>query len=404
MSMVKKSLLALLILTALVFIGINSGLISLEALNNKPHLSKTTFTELPAWTQDDHRAALQTFQNSCLAINNLRPDAAFSPAFAVAGKVSNWQTICRAAAQLKNPDEATARQFFEHWFQPFMVKNYFSSQGLFTGYYLPLLAGSLKPSTTYSVPIYALPKDIVKIDLGAFNPEWRGKVITGQLSNGNFVPYPGRAAINNGAIANSAKVLLWSKNAVDVFFLQIQGSGIVQLPNGKQVIVAYAGNNGQPYTSIGKLLIKRKALTRDTVSMQSIKAWLAQHPDQATQLLNSNASYVFFKILNNPAPLGTEQVPLTPERSLAVDSNFIPLGAPLWLDTTIMRDPLVQKTVPFQRLLIAQDTGSGTKGVIRGDVYWGNDAEAEFVTGHMKNPGRYWILLPRSQLLNQPIG
>jgi membrane-bound lytic murein transglycosylase A len=171
----------------------------------------------------------------------------------------------------------------------------------------------------------------------------------------------------------------------------------VQLPHKKQFLINYAGSNGRPYTSLGKVLVKNQDLTSQHSSMQDIRAWLLKHPEKMNSVLNKNASYVFFRVLKNKDPLGAEQVPLTSRRSLAVDKSYIPLGVPVWLDTGFPSKSS-QELVSFRHLMIAQDTGGAIKGIVRGDVYWGSGDKATFIAGHMKSPGRYWLLLPRANL------
>lgn len=394
----KNIFIGIMLFGLLLFLGIKNNFIKLNFFTNYLRLAKTDYQNLPGWGTDNHQQALATFKNSCQEILRLNPYLNFS-SLPYSGKNSDWQNVCVAASQLTNPNEKEAKQFFEYWFQPFAVKNFFNPYGLFTGYYLPLLQASEKKSAHFSVPIYALPTDLAKIDLGLFHPEWRGRILVGQVKNNNLYPYPSRADINKGSIAKNTPVLFWSNNLIDVFFLQIQGSGIMQLQNGKKILIGYAGNNGQPYSSIGKFLVKYKDLDSEQISLQSIRTWLNQHPDQINTLLDQNPSYVFFKKLPNQVPLGTEQVPLTPQRSLAIDSTYLPLGIPLWLDTTLDSE---KNKILFQHLLIAQDTGSGTKGVVSGDIYWGSGMDAENIAGHLKSRGRYWVLLPRPQLLNHP--
>lgn len=360
-----------------------------------PHLTltKTNFNNLPSWQEDDQDKALQTFKQSCITILKHNPNSTFKKSIPLSGKMSHWQTICLAANQLKKSDKLTARQFFELWFEPYRVTNNFNPRGLFTGYYLPLLSGNLKRDKLYSTPIYGLPNDLIKINLRLFLPELK-RTLIGQLKGHSLYPYPDRAAINNGAIRKSASVLAWIDGVVDVFFAQIQGSAIVQLPNHKQFIIGFAGDNGKPYTAIAKVLIENKALPKENASMQGIRNWLLKNPDQLNAVLNRNASYVFFRILKNMNPLGSEQVPLTPERSLAVDTHYMPLGAPIWLETTVSQNTLEQNK-PFRHLLIAQDTGGAIRGIVRGDIYWGAGDRAAYIAGHLKSPGQYWILLPR---------
>lgn len=361
--------------------------------SDKFMLSKSSFASLQNWQADDHSAALLAFQKSCKEILRRNPNAIFGNVVH-AGKVYRWQMICSAANAINEPNNINAKIFFEKWFDPYLVKsNYFNSEGLFTGYYLPVLHGSYHKDKQFSVPIYAIPNDLIKIDLQTFYPKLNGKFLIARFKNNTLTRYPDRAAINQGALDQHATVLFWCDNAIDLFFAQIQGSAIVQLPDGKQEIIGYAGSNGRDYTSIGRILVDNYHLDKDAVSMQMIRKWLLQHPNEVNSLLNQNASYVFFRLLTNKEPLGTEHVALTPGRSLAVDTRFIPLGAPVWLDTTIPTNTTSAKS--YQHLLIAQDTGGSIKGIIRGDVYWGTGTEATFIAGHMKHPGHYWLLLPR---------
>ncbi|MDR1057524.1 MAG: MltA domain-containing protein [Coxiellaceae bacterium] len=360
-------------------------------------LIKTSFNRLPEWEKDEHKKALASFQRSCEAITKLDPSRPFMFSIAQSGKVEKWQKVCQAVGDIKSYDNLRARKFFEFWFEPYQVRDNFNTQGLFTGYYLPELHGSLEWSEHYSNPIYAIPSDWVKVNLGLFDKALSGRTIVGQLKDKQVRPYPSRANIMRSAIGKDTKILAWCDNEIDLAFAHIQGSAVVQLPHGKQFLINYAASNGRPYTSIGKVLIKNRDLTPQNSSMQDIRSWLLQHPRETDTILNQNASYVFFKILENESPLGSEQVPLTPERSLAVDKRYIPLGVPIWLDTMIPSEHS-QKLLPFHRLLIAQDTGGAIKGIIRGDIYWGSGNRAAFVAGHMKSPGSYWILLPKSDL------
>jgi membrane-bound lytic murein transglycosylase A len=389
--MARLKQLSLLILILFVLYGLATY--GLSYLNRAyPHLflSKKSFVQLPAWKNDDHYQALLAFQRSCTEIQKRNPQVAFAAA-PESGNVRAWQTICTAANQLTQNDNEAARKFFETWFDPYQVHNNLSSHGLFTGYYLPLLQGSLKPDKRFSIPIYAIPNDLITINLGKFHHELTGKTLVGQLKNNKLYQYPDRSAINQGAIQQQTKVLVWTDNLLDVFFAQIQGSAIVELPDHERLIINYAGTNGRAYTAIGKILLERNAIPKNNLSMQTLRIWLEQHPEEINTVLNSNASYVFFKILKNGDPLGSEQIPLLPERSLAVDTRFIPLGAPLWLSTTLP----THTPSAFQHLMIAQDTGGAIKGIIRGDVYWGASEKAADIAGHMQSDGQYWILLPK---------
>lgn len=371
--------------------------------NTKPKnqftLSVASFNQLPGWQQDNQSAALAAFVQSCANITKPQKNP-FLGEQAWSGNFSDWQNICKAASKIKLNDPVAARNFFQTQFQPYLVSNGKDNQGLFTGYYLPLLNGSLTPSKTYDIPIYGKPNDLVSVDLGLFKPNLKGIIIKGQLINGNLYPYPSQRKIDRGAITKTAPVLVWVNSKIDRFFLAIQGSGLVKLTNGKVLLLGYADSNGRAYTAIGKYFVDQGILTKENISKNTIVAWLKTHPDQVDSILDKNASFVFFRILNNDAPLGTEAVPLTPQRSLAVDSQYIPLGAPIWLDTTLPTNSKTDALQPFQHLLIAQDTGGAIKGIVRGDVYWGAGETAENIASDMKNSGRYWILLPKTDNLS----
>jgi membrane-bound lytic murein transglycosylase A len=347
-------------------------------------LLKSSFAQLPNWTQEDPTQAFAAFKQSCTEILQ-RPS----------NQAQDWKRICIAVEKLKIVNMVSTRKFFETWFVPYKVTSNFDAQGLFTGYYLPVIQASLKPDQRYHVPIYGTPKDLVKIDLGLFKPEWRGQTLTGQVQGNKVVPYPTRAAINRNPIHKNAPVIAWADDSVDVFFAHIQGSTLVQLPNQKPFIISVSSTNGQAYTAIGKILIDRGEIKKEQMSMQAIRTWLEAHPQQANEILEKNDSFVFFRVVKTDTPIGSGRAPLTSGRSLAVDTRYIPFGAPVWVDTLVSVYPDEKKLVPLQRLVVAQDIGSAIRGVVRGDIYWGSGKEAAFVAGHMKNRGQYWVLLPK---------
>lgn len=349
-------------------------------------LKETRFHALPGWEKENYDRALLAFKQSCTEIKNRPSQAPFSPS-PFTGRVYEWQRICQAADHVNT--KKAAKQFFEYWFKPYRVQDTSGAPGLFTGYYLPLIHASLTKTKHNTVPIYGVPNDLVKLPAKTSQ-----KLLVRQFKQGKLLPYPDREAINHGAISKTAPVIAWTNDVVDLFFAQIQGSAIVELPNKQRFLLGYASGNGQPYTSIGKLLVDRGAIVKEQVSMRTIKTWLKQHPQQKHALLNQNASYVFFHPLSQEAPTGTERVNLTPGHSLAVDTRFIPLGAPLWLDTTV---PAKKSGVfkPYRHIVIAQDTGGAINGIIRGDVYWGAGERAAFYAGEMKSSGEYFIFLPR---------
>ncbi len=265
---------------------------------------------------------------------------------------------------------------------------------MFTGYYEPLLDGSRQRSERFDVPLYRKPDDIIEIDLERFHDRFEGQTISGRLTADSFEPYYERAEIAAGALTGRGLEVVWVDDAVEAFFLHIQGSGRVRLAEGGEMRVGYAGQNGRPYYAIGRELVARGEMTLEQVSLQSIRAWLAAHPSEAHAVMAVNPSYIFFRQLDGEGPIGSLGVPLTPRRSLAVDAAHLPLGAPLWLDATAPRAD-GSGDAPLRRLMVAQDTGGAIRGAVRGDVFWGHGAAAEAIAGRMKHPGRLWILLPR---------
>lgn len=356
---------------------------------------RVAFTDLAGWDADDQSAALSAFQISCRIILRRPPDALLDRSGRF-GTVGHWRDLCGAAVDLPLDDAGAARGFFERHFNAWQVmKPDGDVRGLFTGYYEPELAGALNPDTRHDVPLYRLPDDLVVADLGAFDQSLDGRRIVGRVSDGGRLePYYDRAAIADGALDDRGLELLWVDDPVDAFFLQIQGSGRVRLPDGQVLRVGYAGANGRPYRSIGKVLIDLGEMNPEEVSLQTLRAWLAAHPDRMAEILDQNPSYVFFRLLEDDGPLGAMGAVLTPGRSLAVDRAALPLGAPVWLDTTYPDGVGSIGGTPLRRLMVAQDTGGAIKGAVRGDVFWGPGDFAELVAGRMKQPGGYTLLLP----------
>jgi membrane-bound lytic murein transglycosylase A len=338
---------------------------------------------------------LRAFVRSC-AVLGTRPDDAPLGGVNYAGTAGDWRQACHAAAVVSADSPDAARAFFESEFVPYRVGQ---SAGLFTGYYEPLLRGSRTRHGAYQTPLYGVPADLVNVDLGLFRDALKGQRIVGRVADRRLIPYPARAEIE-GVGLSAATPILFVDDPIDAFFLQIQGSGRVVLDDGTVVRAAYAAQNGQPYTAIGAVLIQRGELTREAVSMQSIRRWLREHPVEAQPLMNANASYVFFQEQPIGDPLlgaaGAQGVPLTPGASLAVDLTVHALGVPVWLET-IAPDP--DPTKPdqiFHRLMVTQDTGGAIRGPVRGDVYWGFSPDAGSIAGRMRSDGRMIVLLPRA--------
>lgn len=353
-------------------------------------LRPASFSDLPGWSVDRTADALPALLKSCDRLVKQPGDRALGPD-GMMGRIGDWTGPCAAIAKLPAGDHVALRRTIESLFQPWVATDNGDAEGLFTGYYESALRGSFKRQGKYQTPLYKRPADLVMVELGEFRPNLKGERIAGRVVDGQLKPYADRKAIEAGALNGKGLELLYVDDPVDAFFLQIQGSGRVTLPDGSQIRIGYDGQNGQPYFAIGRELVARGALAKEDVSMQSIRAWLEANPAQAAAIMNTNPSYVFFRRLEGEGPLGAQGVALTPGRSLAVDRTFIAYGVPLWLDA---QDPLEAKT-RIRRLMVAQDTGGAIRGPVRGDVFWGHGADAEQRAGLMKSPGRYWLLLPK---------
>lgn len=364
-------------------------------------LEPASLADLPGWDDDtDPRPALDAYARSCEQLVERPADQPMLPDSEFYGTVQDWLASCRRALVIRDTATAEeARLFFRLSFQPYRVYDAEDDKGLFTGYFEPELQGSMLPDSQYAVPLYRTPDDLIRVDLGRFVDELDGRTIRGRVEESELVPYYSRAEIAAGVLEGRGLELLWVNDRVDKFFLQIQGSGRVLLQDSSVVRVGYEAQNGLPYRAIGRDLIEIGALTRENVSLQTIRQWLAENPERAGEIMERNPSYVFFRTLDqlsaDDGPVGAQGVPITAERSIAVDRRFIPLGIPLWLDTEAPT-PDGKGMESFQRVMIAQDTGGAIRGSIRGDVFWGPGDRAREIAGRMKSQGRYYVLLPRS--------
>lgn len=271
-----------------------------------------------------------------------------------------------------------------------------SGQVLFTGYYEPHLKGSLTPDARYRYPVYAMPADLMVIDLSLFSPDFKGKRIVGRLQGKTVAPYPDRQAIEADiGFAQKAPPIAWVDDRIDLFFLQIQGSGRIYLANGDFIRVHYHGSNGQPYRSIGRLLIDQGKVPAEEMSMQRLKAHLQAHPAEVDAVLNHNPSYVFFKT-ETSGPIGAIGVDLTPGRSVAVDRRVFPMAAPAFLQTQIPvvdGNGRIDRWMAFSAFALNQDTGGAIRGPGRVDIFWGNGPYAEIAAGHMQHKGSFYLLV-----------
>jgi membrane-bound lytic murein transglycosylase A len=341
-------------------------------------LQVSPWEDLPAWGTDPLAPALQTFLQSCTVLQSQPP----------------WQSVCDAArnlpAKLSNDE---LKRFFQAYFVPYQIINADGSgTGMVTGYYEPLLYGSRIRTARYRYPLYAPPDDLLTIDLSSLYPEFKNKRLRGRLVGNTVLPYLSRAEIDVTDPPLKGKELVWVNDPVEAFFLHIQGSGQVRFENGEIMRVGYADQNGHPFRSVGRYLIQQGEMRAETVSMQGIKKWARKHPAKLDSFLNINPSYVFFKELPGdlPGPIGALGVPLTAERSIAVDSQVVPLGVPVYLATT-----WPNSSDALNRLMVAQDTGGAIAGAVRADFYWGFGDDAGKLAGSMRQSGRMWVLLPK---------
>ena len=340
------------------------------------------WSDLPGWQEDTLAEALPALLQSCRAL-------------ASRSQWALWRTACDEAKGLSGADSAKLRQFFEARFEPYLMTNPdATNNGLITGYYEPLLRGSRTRTASFAQPVLGVPPDLLTIDLSDVLPDLKNMRLRGRLQGNKVIPYYSRADIVGREKDYADRVLLWVDDAIELFFLQIQGSGRVKLPDGRLVRIGYADQNGHPYQSIGRVLIERGDLKPEQASMQGIQSWARANPDKLNDLLNSNPSYVFFREVpskgkDSEGPQGALGVPLTPGRSIAIDPRHVPLGAPVFLATT---QP--NSSAPLRRLMLAQDTGGAIRGVVRADFFWGFGNEAGSQAGRMKQQGQMWVLLP----------
>lgn len=334
-------------------------------------ITPTPVGQLPGWRFDTLDHFFTAFTRSCSAISKQ------SQTWSVGGHAVKSADLARVCDQLpaKNP-----QQFVAHHFVALPIQG----SGLMTGYYEPVIDGSLTRQTDDQAPLYALPDDLINVDLSRFDPDLSGR-IRGKIQDNQLIPYDTRAMIDEKGLSGRAEKIVYINDPVDAFFLHVQGSGLISLPDGDMIRVGYAGKNGHPYRSIGRYLINHHGVEKSGLSMTKISDWLVKNPDQMSDVLHHNPSYIFFRQLPIDAgPLGAQGVKLTPARSLAVDMDHWPLGLPFWVAIDDHDD--------FPRLMVAQDTGSAIKGQVRGDIFWGRSMKK---ADAMADRGKFWVLIPK---------
>ncbi len=326
-------------------------------------------------TRDGAMRALAAFRTSCPSLVR-RTDASGLTTGA------DWQSVCAAASSTSS---GAASAFFSRWFETVQVGD---GRAFATGYFIPEIAGSRDRRTGYDTPIYARPPDLIDVDLGRFSDALKGKKIRGRVEGTNFIPYYDRAAIEAGSLDGRARILGWAADPVELFFLQVQGSGLVRTPDGSVIRIGYDSQNGRDYTGIGALMKSRGLLGPGQSNMQGIVAWLHTHPDEGRAIMRENKSFVFFRVLDGP-PLGALGLPLGDATSVAADPKFVPLGAPVFLS---------MDRTDATGLWVAQDTGGAIKGANRFDTFWGAGDDARATAGGMSAHGTAFLLLPKGTL------
>lgn len=356
-------------------------------------LMPAQFGDLKNWYRDDLIKAYPAIKASCEQI--LKEKNRYMSNAEMKIPTEAYQHACRRFLNSDISTSAELRFFLDKVFTPYLVMDNNNPAGKFTAYYESTIDASPTQNAKYKYPIYGKPLDLIEINVGDFDSRLPKVKIYGRVDakQQKLVPYYTREEIENMKIP--APVILWAKDLVDLNIMQIQGSAVAKLENGDRVRIGFAAHNGRPFTGIGSILLPQGLIDKSKASMGEIRKWLKQHPEKAAQELRKNKRYVFHRIASTAAPVGAHNVPLTAQRSLAVDNRYIPLGSLLWLETT---GPMQEK---IEQLVVAQDVGGAIKGVVRGDFYWGSgDEDVLAQAGRMNAAGQYYILLPRSLEIN----
>jgi len=350
-----------------------------------------TYADLPGWEEDDHLAAFRAFARSAPAL--IRGAGRTSGKTCIASETL-IAAASRAAADIgRITTREAARVFFEAGFIPHRVVHR-ASEGLLTGYYEPVVAGSRTRQGEFTIPVYRRPPDLENLVAEEERGALAGALTHARRTADGLVPYATRSDIEGGSLAGQGLELVWLEDPVDTFFMHIQGSGRIRLPDGELIRVTYDGKNGHPYTSIGRYLIDAGLFPANDMSLDALKTWLAADPERGRQVMQQNKSFVFFRELASDSPLGALSTPLSEGRSLAVDTAFHAIGTPIYV-TAPSLNPWGGAD-GFNRLMVAQDVGSAIRGPERGDIYFGSGDEAGRRAGTTKHAGRFLVLLPRA--------
>jgi peptidoglycan lytic transglycosylase A len=357
-------------------------------------LTRIAFAELPGWTEDPLAEAVPSFLRSCDKLRALGDDAPVGTD-GHGGKARNWRKACAAAARLKAGDDGAARAMFEAEFVPYIAAGTAGPVGKLTGFYVAELHASRTKHGTFQTPVLGRPDDLVMVDLSGYLKDAHGRRIWGRMDHGELVPYYTREDIRKGALARRGLELMYVDDPVDLLFAQIEGSAKAILDDGSSVWLEFAGKNGRAFRGVGGVLRGSGLLKAGQGTMQGIRQWFHDNPTRYDEIADQDASYVFFMVSRLPGAIGSQKTILTARRSMAVDRAFIAMSTPIWVEAHVPVPGKKGITELWHHLLIAQDTGAGIMGAVRGDIYWGDDADAAELGGRMGGPGKYWLLLPR---------
>jgi membrane-bound lytic murein transglycosylase A len=385
------------------------SLVSLSAVAASPplripdtELEPMTFSQLEGWGAEDHGAALAAFRKSCTAViavaSGRRAERSRRPTRSLRPIDGPLREICERAADLRGPVGALrARRFFETEFRPVRIAKLGEREGFITGYYEPEVEGRRTRGDGFDVPIYRQPKDLVAVkraNVAGF-PN-RGKVR--RRIGKKLIPYHDRATIEDGVLKGRDLEICWLKDPIDAFFIHIQGSARVRLEDGRLLRINYAAHNGHPYLAVGRVLAERGVVPREEMTMDKIRTYFAEEPEEGREIMRMNRSFIFFREVElgpEAEPAGAQGVPLIPGRSIAVDKAIHAYGTPFWIEAELPLDNEFA-LAPFRRLMLAQDTGSAIVGPARADIYFGAGVDAGTVAGRLRHPGRFYMLVPRA--------
>ncbi len=372
-------------LVTLVFVLVLAACSKEEAKKSDVELKEVDFSVLQGFEVDDFSLARTALLRSCEAVAKGKGEFLGHSAIKI-----NRQDYLLACAKARQTPPAQFKEFVKNNFTPYQVTYKGSSEGKFTSYYEAEINASYTKDDVYKYPVYGIPNDLIEVNLKDFDASLPAKKIIGRKQGNKLIPYYTRAEINKHGL--KAPVILWADCAVDVFVMQIQGSAVAKLPDGSKVRIAFASSNGRPFKGIGSILLEKGLLQAGQANMGSIKKWLKANPDKAFANMDENDRYIFHRLGNPEGPVGAQGVPLTAGRSLAVDKDYVPLGALLWLETTLPGNK------PLKKLMVAQDIGSAIKGAVRGDYFWGSGGDDVLsLAGSMNSKGTYYILLPQHE-------